>query len=214
MTTTTPYHTLVADKGYPGSIQTWMDHDGVPSTLIVAMAEQWIYRRVRLREMLATHDGVIAEGADSVELPERYLEPKSLYLKGPYHGKVRHQLPEDIERYRSYDKAGDLIEGQPRFFYADGTHLQFEVRALEEMGFRLSFYRQPEALSAENPRNVLTEKGFRLLMAACMTFAHEWMEDERERERWAAMAMAEAQALQAESDSAMSRNIETPVFAC
>ena len=213
MTSTTPYGVLVADKGYPGSLQTWLDHDSLPSTLLVAQAEQYLYRRLRLREMLAIHEGTIVEGEDKVEAPPRYLEPRTVTLVGGTRRELRHQLPEHIERYRAYDEDGALVRGEPGRYYVDGSHMRFETAAERDYPFRMVFYQQPEPLGPGNERNVLTEKGFRLLLCTAVAFAHEWLDDERERERWLGAAEREMQVMQAESDKAMSRNIDIPIFA-
>lgn len=203
------FTTLTGDKSVEGSIKSWINVTTTPSTLILTMAEQWCWRRLRVRQMLH-RDGtlVCTMGERFVDLPSDYIEGRLLLITGTEAGKIRKANAEKVEGLLSYDDGGDLTTGKPGYWYADATQLAFDVAALETYPLSLLYYRQLPPLAEENETNFLTDRATRLLFASCLAFANEFQKDDTERDRWLAIAEAEVARLNAESEGEEIRSAE------
>jgi hypothetical protein len=193
---------LTGAKSVDGSIKNWINNSRVPAAVVLAEAEAWIYRRLRIREMLYTWIGVMVVSQEYVTLPSDYLQGRTLWITGTEKAEVRRRQLEDVEQARAYD-GSTLVTGKPRMFYADATTAQFEYAADQAYPFRARYYRQLPALSASNTTNVLTSKFPTLLRFACMASANSFMKDDEEKTYWEAKAAAEIAEIKIESDLEM-----------
>ena len=203
------YNTLVAAKSTAGSICSWIANDTIPATVILGEAQAYIYRRLRVREMIATQTGTITQSATSLALPSNYLATVRLKATSPSTFEITHRLLEDIDGARTYDSTGVLSTGQPQDFSAAGTSAEFAVQSDRAYTYQWRFYQQPDDLSTATTTNFLTNKGSRLIRATCMAFASEFMKDAAQMSYWLKIATNEIEQLMIESDSEL-RNAYIP----
>lgn len=196
------YTSLVAAKSTSGSIKSWCNNDLVESDVALSEAEQWIYRRLRVRQMVSVADGAMtaASGGDLQALPSDYIEPKWMGYRGLWTGEVAMKSISDIQNSRTYDGAGALATGRPLVYGVRGTTMEFPVQPDQAYTYRLVYYAQPAALSGSNLTNFLTSRAPRLLRCACMAFANEWMKKSDEKTYWLKLAMIEIEQLNSEAD--------------
>ena len=200
------YQTLIGDRSTEGSIRNWLANATVPATTIVHDAETWLWRRLRLREMLTVQSGVsLALNSDAHTLPSDYVQRRALTFVGDYKARARFVTVEDLEQRRDYTQSGSTVtisEGPPTHCAVYGTQLLFNVKADQAYPLRLVYYAQPADLSPSNPTNFLTGRGFLALKYACLAFAAEFLvRDQTEIDRWLTKAAAEAMALIQEDET-------------
>lgn len=205
------YTSLVADKDTDGSIKNWVNNSTIPSTTVLDEAEQWIYRRLRVRQMLTTATGNIAADATTLSAPTRFLAAKHLMITGANQDEIKMRSPEDVRRGWSYDSASARVTGKPQYFWEDGTTLTFDYKADQQYPYDLLYYETPASLaSSSNETNFLTTRAPYLLRCACLGFANDFLKDKTERTYWLGMALGEIQTLNDESDFAK-RDIDAVV---
>lgn len=211
--TVVTYNTLVADKSTDGSIKAWVDHDSIPAPLIVAEAEQYLWRRLRVRQQVSNTSGTISQGTDTLSLPSDYIATRLLSITDPDPAELEMRWPEEVERRRFYDGNGNLEEGRPLWFYADAASFVFTTQTDKAYNYRLLYFKQPAALSASNPTNFLTDRAFRAFLGALLSFAWEWLQDIERANRWIAVADNEILALNAEADFESGLNLHMAAYA-
>jgi len=197
----TNYTALVAAKGTTGAIKTWVNRDNLDVETILTEAEQLIYDRLRVREMLASPQAsTLTIGADTLALPARYLATRVFRFTGIYKKDLRRRLLEDVEAEFNYDSDGNRVNGEPTMYYATATTLQFDQPADVAYPYRWIFYQRPAPLSAGNATNFLTETKPSLLRAMCMAKAAEFLKDQKEKTYWLGVAGELIDAANAEND--------------
>lgn len=172
---TITYSVLVGDKNTDGSIKQWVNNSLIPSAIILDLAEQYIYQSLRIREMVTLATGTIAADAETINLPERYRTPLSLWISGAEKGQIKHRLKEDVEAARPYDGDGNLVAERPKLFFADATAIRFQSKSDKEYPYRFWHYAALAPLSDSNQTNALTEKYADVLYAACEFRANWWL---------------------------------------
>lgn len=193
------YTVLIADKKTEGSIKHWLNNDLVPSITILHEAQVWLYRRLRIREMLATATGTMAIGEDTIALPDRYVAPRYLTFTGTEAAEIKRKRLEEIERTYAYDQNGDRVLAKPVMYYTDATALQLDCPADKAYAWRFIHYAELAPLTSDNPSNVLTGRGFLALRAAAMASAARW-DKQDSVEGWIQEAMAHVMELNVEDD--------------
>lgn len=177
------YLDLIADRDTEGSIKYWVNHNLIPSAQIVAEAEQWIYQRLRVRQMLTTDTGTYGNSDNgTVALPSDYRAQNLLHFTG-----VNRLFPTfvpDIGEIHSkfvYDGDGNRTTGSPAFWGTDATDMVFDIFASTDItyNYTLLYYRNMPALSSTNLTNFLTDRYPALLRKTCMYKAYEFQEDDR-----------------------------------
>lgn len=171
------YTTLVADKNTDGSIKQWINWDKGPSTTIMEAAQGFIYRRLRVREMLSLATGTIALDASTLALPTRYLATYVLGLYGSTKREVVYLDPQHFEQRIAFDTDGSLFPGTPTFCTADATTMQFNHKADVAYTYRHWFYQGPAVLGPSNLTNFLTDRHPDMLLAAALYFAYLAIKD-------------------------------------
>jgi hypothetical protein len=194
------YTVLVAAKSTDGSIKNFANSDTVPSTIILAEAEQWIARRLRVRQMLTATSGTMTASATAIDLPSDYVWPRRFAITGVNQGLIKKQTLETVEGAFSYDGSGNRVLGKPGMYYADATQAVFDQMADQAYPYRLNYFRQLPALSTATTTNFLTQRAPRLLRAACLWAANDFLKNAEERAYWAKVAMDEIAELNIESD--------------
>lgn len=193
------YTVLIGDKKTDGSVRNWLNNDLVPSLTILHQAETWLYRRLRIREMLTTTTGTLAADAETIPLPDRYVAPRSLFFTGILAGEIKHRRIEEVEAAFAYDSDGNRVTGRPVAYAADATVLQLDCPADQDYPWRLRYYQQLASLSSDNPSNVLTGRAFNAFHAAAMGFACRW-DKEDGAESWFQQAVAHVEEINVEDD--------------
>lgn len=193
------YGVLIADKKTDGSIRSWLNNDLVPALAVLHRAEAFIYRRLRVREMLEVATGTIAEDAATIDLPARFLAPRHLAVTGTEAAEIRHRQLEEVERAFAYDADGNRVTGKPGIYCVRGDVLQLNCPADADYAYRFVHYAEPAALSSANPTNLLTGRAFNALFCAGMAYACEWAKEDGVND-WLLKASAEIADLNVESD--------------
>ena len=121
------YTTLVANKATDGSIKNWVNNDSFSAPTILAEAEDFIYRRLRVREMLKLTTGNMVVGQDYIDVPTDFIGSRSLFYSGTEKLALNHRTLDDIESARSYDTSGNISQGKPTQFYIDADKAFFPL---------------------------------------------------------------------------------------
>lgn len=197
---------LTASSTSAGSIANWILHTSVQaeSANIIAEAESIIYRRLRHFKMLTPSTGTFTTSQVTLTLPSDYLEDKSFYITGTAYTKLTRKPMQEVIASYCYDGSGNRVITQPNIFFNDQSNFQFDSPADQIYPWLLYYYQQPAPLSSTNTSNFLTATYPRLMRAACMTQASEFMKDSGQgnydRTYWVQMTQAEIEAAQQESD--------------
>lgn len=193
------YTTLVAGTASEGSIKNWLNDDTLPSATILAEAEQWIYRRLRVRQMLVTDEGTATASQASVPVDFGYLETRHLALTGTDKATLRQALMEHVESSITYDASGNRSTGKPTHYYDEGTALAFNVLTDKAYTYRHIYYDTPAALSTATTTNFLTARHPYMLRSACMMFATDFTKQD-DRQLWEQRAYNEIMQANREDD--------------
>lgn len=205
------YPTLVAGKTTEGSIRNSAGNDRVPATIILTEAETFIYRRLRVREMLTSATGSIADGETSLATPTNFIAPWDFRITGLHQAEIKLRTANVVRSHWAYDGQGNRITGKPMYYYLDGSSLVFDRKTDKAYPYDFLHYAQPAALDGSNTTNFLTTRNPRLLRLACMAFAFDWLENSQEYDRYLMLAEREIQQMNAEASEAMYRGLdETP----
>jgi hypothetical protein len=194
------YTELVADRDTDGSIKNWLNNSSIPSTTVLGEAEDWIFRRLRVRDMLALDEGTMSTSNAFVAVPAGFLASRSFYYSGTDKAELSHTTLTDIEAARTYDAGGTLATGKPLQFWVDGTNAYFQVTPDQAYAYRWWHYAQPTALGASNTSNFLTTKHPRLVRCACLAFANEFIKQDSDKMYWLKLAEGEIEAIHREDD--------------
>lgn len=201
----TTWTILTGAQTTAGSIKNLTNVGDCDPASIIEEAENYIYRKLRVRQMLAETTGVFVVSTttgigDAVDLPDDYLAAKTFQITGVNAAALERKTEAYVRGLWSYDGSGARVLSKPRYFYADGASLRFEVCADQAYPWNMLYYQQPAALSASNTSNFLSTRGVRALLAACRGFVGEFRKDDVERDYWLKIALAAVDDLNSESD--------------
>ncbi len=186
------YSVLTASKQAEGSIKNWTNKTDLPSAAILDEAEQYIYERLRAREMQTSTTGTMTIGTATIALPARYRTPLPLHITGAvgdvigggHYAEVKHKLLEEVERSFQFDGDGVRVNLKPQIYYTDGANINFESPPDKAYTYRFAYYQALTSLSGANETNFLTDRYPRMLRAACLMIANEWLKQEDDRAYW------------------------------
>lgn len=196
----TDYNTLVAARTVAGSIKNLSNVSDADADGVLDKAEQYIARRLRVRQMLATATGTATASSSSVSLPARCLQVRAFRFTGTAASKLTQKTLENVEDSFSYDASGNRSTGKPQNFYIDGSDAVFEVLTQSAYPYRMRYYEQLAPLDSTATSNFLTTTAVRALESACLAFVADFRKDQKERDYWLAQAVAEINELNSESD--------------
>jgi hypothetical protein len=179
------YATLIADKSTAGSIANWTNHSKLPAPAIVAMAESWIYSRLRVRDMISTSSGVISTGSRSIDISSiNVLEPIAMRRYGEQDGgPIRFLDPEHFESRTFFDDNNNPVVGTPTEAVMQGDVIHLNALTDRNILYRLVYFGRPAALSASGT-NVLTQRYEQMLLAICLHFAYLHMQSPELASTW------------------------------
>lgn len=198
------YDTLIADRETEGSIKNWVNYALIPSSQIVLEAEQWIYQRLRVRQMIHEATGTF-ENSDNglISLPSDYRGPILLHFTGTnrLYPKFNPDIG-DVRAHFSYDGSGNRVTGPPQMWAADDTNIVFDTYAPSgtTYNYELVYFRELTALSSSNLTNFLTTRYPGLFRKVCMMLAYEFQEDDKRAVVYENKAMREIFETEKEKD--------------
>lgn len=200
------YNTLIAASSVDGSIANWVNHGSAQAVAdtIVTEAESYIYRRLRVWQMIKTQTGVSMSLSNQfVVFPSDYLEDRILMIVGENYKRVVRKTPEEVWANYVYDGNGNPVPCQPSFYYSDAVNLNFDTIPDQTYPYQLLYYAQPAPLSTSQT-NFITATYPRLMRCAIMIGACEFMKDSGagnyDRTYWQQQADMEITVAQIESD--------------
>lgn len=185
---------LTGSKDTEGSIANWVNRSDLPTTNILLEAEAWIYQHLRVREMITRTTLTVAAAAQSVALPDDFLDPITWTIYGDSY--PLDYMSED-KLQESRDPDGVLVTGAPNQWAIIGSTIYVNCLCSTAQTGIFMYYARPAALSVSNETNFLTTKYPTLLRHACMAFAYEHMKDTGRAQQWmqtATLKLAEAKA--------------------
>lgn len=202
---TTTYDVLIDSKECEGSIKNWANDSRIPSKTILEEAEQWIYKILRIRQMLRNTTGTLAKDAETVALSS-FAGYKSPYF---FMFTPTATLVKSIPRFKpldfvvgqwAYDGTGARIKRRPSYWSTDDVNMQFDLVADVAYPFIFYYYRSLPALSPTNKTNVLTTEYLSLLRYACLRYAFEHLRHEKFLQYYTAATLSEANSVNEDSD--------------
>jgi hypothetical protein len=193
------YTVLTGAKATDGSICNWVNKD-VPADSILTDAQAYIFRRLRVRQMLATTTGTVTASATSITIPTRYLQTERLRLIYPVRSDLRRRIPSELDDMQQFDGTGVILPDLPTDFTISGTEAVFQCAADRAYTYIWRHYQQPVDLSTATETNWLTDRAPRLIRSTCSGLAEEWNKNNDNRAYWLQIAENEMQVLKAEDD--------------
>ena len=213
------YNQLIASKGTPGAISTWVNNSQIVNDVpeILSEAQSWIYRRLRHWRMFpAPVTGSLTIGDDFLIPPDDMLEPSYLVTTGLYFQEIAQKPYQEVVLAWNYDGNGNRVPDQPTIYYFDQTALRFDSPADQAYTYALLYFQQPEDLGPSNQTNFLTQFYPRLIRLACMAASCEWLKEigqgQFDRSYWDQLAEDEIEKAQAESDRAKRATVAAMVL--
>lgn len=208
---TIDYQTLLGGKSTEGSIKNWTNNSILPSSIILALAEEYIYRRLRVWQMMEIATGTMTIGDDTETIPTGYLASRVLRITGTDTAPIVHKLPERVEELANYDSDGNRVNDKPLSFYVRGDQIQFDHTPDKTYPYRLLYYKQPATLDGNNTTNLLTDRHPRMLMSALLWAAHDWLRNNDERLYHERVVGDQIDAANLESDAQQGASLELDV---
>lgn len=190
-----------------GSISDWVNSQAIvnSSPTIVNEAQSDIYRKLRHWQMLTSTNGTMTTSQATMPVPSDYLQEKLFYITGTAFQKMVRKTPQEVVSNYGYDGSGNRIVQQPQIYFNDQSNLQFDTPPDQPYPFLMYYYQQPLTLSSTNTANFLTNTYPRLMRAACMIAAAEYMKDAGQgnfdRTYWEQVKELELDKAQQESDT-------------
>lgn len=201
----TSYSVLVSASTVNGSLASWINHAAIQSAapFIILEAESFIYRRLRVWQMLTSTIGTMNQADVGITLPTDYIEDKKLMITGVNKARIVRKPMQEVLDSWTYDGSGVRIQQQPNIFFNDNANIVFDSAVDQSYPWLLYYYQNPVALVTAGT-NFLTNTYPRLLRCAMMIGASEFMKDagvgSYDRTYWIEEAEKEIAIAQMESD--------------
>lgn len=171
------YSTLIASKTTSGSLANFVNRSDLPTAEILHEAQALICENLRVREMQSRAVLTFAEGVQTASLPTGFLDPLA-FQPYAWGGDLPFVHESALNEYR--DASGVLESGTPSRWTVIGETAYVDVLPDDDFSGMLHFYKQPDALSAFNETNFLTQRYPSMLRYACMAKAYEHMKQSQE----------------------------------
>lgn len=165
------YAQLTGDKSTPGSLKYMVRHSEIPSEYCLERAQDTIFQRLRVREMIARAEGTIATGASTLAVPSDMLHPIFFGRRGPYKGRIAILDQEHFEQRVGEDDTASVYDGTPTICTFDKSLFYFDAKADQDYPYRLWYMQRPAALSAGNQTNFLCDRYGNILEAMAKHYA-------------------------------------------
>ena len=199
------YTTLIGGRELEYSIKNLCNDSRVPATGILQEAQQWIYQRLRVRQMITRKTNTpLASGADTIALPADWqypcfliFTPNALVVKSS----PKFKTLDFVIGQWGYSSGSTRQTGRPSYWATDADNIQFDTVADQAYPTLIVYYAHKTLLGPTNLTNFLTERYLSLLRAVCLRFAFEHLQNQKMMTYWT--AQAEAAVRQANVDSDM-----------
>lgn len=166
------YTILTGTISTPGSIKNWVQHSSIPAEQILEEAQQFIYQRLRIQDMIVREDISIGAGDYTAAIPDGFLDPVFIKLNGD-NDELDYVQENLLGRYKDPD--GVVAEGRPCRWSIYDNLLQFDVANDDDEALAgdIVFYKFPALLNAGTQTNFLTDRFGRLLRQTCLAVGYE-----------------------------------------
>ena len=204
----TSYTVLTGTKATLGSIMNLVNDDRFSAVIVLNQAQQWIWERLRIREMLTEASGSLSTTLCTVALPTRFKAPYHFQVIGNAsnlgnQGELIFKTLAQLRNMYVWDSAGNRVVSSPRFYSIDASFVQFDVKPDQAYPYNFEHYAELAVLAAgTNETNILTTKYLNLLYNVCAAKAYELLR--RADERQYHLQLAAAEVIEANRDSDMS----------
>lgn len=187
MNTYTTLKTAIAD---------WLDRDDLTSTIpsLIVLAEQKIYRELRVSAMEASLSSAISSGV--VAVPSGYKELKFAYINGAPVQSLARKTPDWI--YTNYPTRS--ADSKPVFIAREGSNFIFGPYPDSGYTVKGIYYKALDALSASNETNWFTANASALLLFAALSEAEAFLSNDPRVVFWRAKYEEEKKTVQDEDD--------------
>lgn len=207
----TGYSTLIASKSTPSSLKSWVNNDTIPSETILSDAQTGIYSRLRNKNMYSTATGTITAGANTIDIPARYHYFAVFKYISPDDIVLRRRTSEFIHDMLQYSTA-TLETSVSLDFTVEGTRIILPyANDVNRVWQQITVGPLPP-LSTATETNFLTEDYPRLLRAACLVEAYEWLENQDRKVYWNQIYEKELAIAMAEYHSEMHDLVNMPNY--
>lgn len=193
------YTLITGAKSTTGSLKNWVNYDLLPVDELLIDAQNFIYSRLRVREMRATAAIAVSIGNATAALPARFLDPIFLLdtkLSAPI--AMTHEA--DLLQTISRDANGATLNGVPARYAIYNEAINFDCGWDSARTLTMLFYQRPALLSGANLTNFLTDRYPRLLRCALLAFAADYRQDDANYARWIQQVAEMIAAANAEAD--------------
>jgi|TARA_Y100000034_G_scaffold134891_1_gene204698 hypothetical protein len=182
------YSNLTASKATLGSIKAWVNYAEIDADEVLLEAEQWIYKRLRIEDMIAITTGTMAIGTDTVSKPTRWRGTMSFTITGTDKASLKRKEAGEVENAFQYDGTSVRVNEKPTRYYGLASSFQLDSPPDKAYPYRIVHYAALAPLTSSNETNALTDAHPRLLRAACLMQANEILKNPEERAYWHAIA--------------------------
>lgn len=162
------------------AIATWLNRTDLTTYIpdFIALAEERIYRDLRIKAMETAFSTTIASGV--IALPTDYIELKNAYVDGsPVYLLERASL-EDI--YSMYPTRS--TSGKPLYIAREGDNFIFGPYPDSTYTIKGTYYKKLAALSAANETNWLTSGASSLILFGALAEAAPFLKDDQRLAIW------------------------------
>lgn len=156
------------------AVATWLNRTDLAAYVpdFIALAEERIYNRLRVRAMETALNATIASGV--VAVPADYLELKSAYVDGAPAYLLERASVEDI--YAKYPTRSG--QGKPLYIAREGSNFVFGPYPDGAYTIKGIYYKRLPALSGTNTSNWLTTNAPSLLLFGALCEAIPFLKDD------------------------------------
>ena len=157
------------------AVGTWLNRTDLASYIpdFIALAEERIYRNLRVKAMETALSETIASGV--IAVPSDYIELKSAYVDGSPACFLERASVEDI--YTKYPDRS--AEGKPAYIAREGSNFIFGPYPDSAYTIKGIYYARLAALSATNTTNWLTTNAPSLVLFGALCEAAPFLKDDQ-----------------------------------
>lgn len=168
------------------AVGTWLDRSDLATYVpdFIALAEERIYRTLRVKALEAALSDTIASGV--IAVPSDYVELKSAYVDGSPTQMLERASVEDI--YTNYPTRSS--SGKPAYIAREGSSFIFGPYPDAAYTIKGVYYQRLPALSVTNTTNWLTENAPSLLLFGALCEAEPFMRNDQRTVLWEAKFQA------------------------
>jgi hypothetical protein len=169
------------------AIGTWLNRTDLASYIpdFIALAEERIYRSLRVKAMETALSSTISSGA--IAVPSDYIELKSAYIDGsPTYALERLSVEEIYTKYPTRSS-----QGKPLYIAREGASFIFGPYPDGAYTVKGIYYARLAALSATNTSNWLTTNAPSLVLFGALAEAAPFLKDDQRIMIWETKFLAQ-----------------------